>query len=178
MLKTVDYGRIIMRYAVVIYPELEDVSKIQELRRKNDPYFNVIGPHITLVFPFPEMDKDAVVNHVTELLRDFTPFNIRLKGFTKSFDNWLFLIIEQGNEKIIELHNRLYSGIFEKHLRTDIPYIPHIGLGLFKKDEEYLVAEREARALNLAFECSIRSICIIYLNDDLSEIFWTKELPL
>ena len=178
MPKTKDYERIIMRYAVVIYPELEDASKIQELRRKNDPYFDVIGPHITLVFPFPEMDRDVVVNHVTKILRDLNPFNIRLKGLTKSFDSWLYLIIEQGNEKVIDLHDRLYSGILEKYLRTDIPYIPHVGLGLFKTDEEYRVAERKARALNLAFECSIRSISIIHLDDDLSEILWTKELPL
>jgi len=167
-----------MGYAVVIHLELEDASKIQELRRKYNPYFNVIGPHITLVFPFPEMERDAIVNHVTEILRDFAPFNIRLKGFTKSFDEGLFLLVEQGNEKTIELHDRLYSGIFEKYLRTDIPYVPHIGLGLFKTDEEYRIAERKARTLNLAYESTIRSICIIHLNDDLFEIDWTKELPL
>ena len=167
-----------MKYAVVIYPELEDASKIQELRRKNDPYFNVIAPHITLVFPVPEMDRDAIVNHVTEILRDFAPFNIRLKGLTKSFDNWLFLCVEEGNEKIIELHDRLYTGMLEKHLRTDIQYIPHIGLGLFETDKEYRIAESRARTLNLDYESRIRSIYIIHLKDDLSEIDWTKELPL
>ena len=167
-----------MKYAVVIYPELEDASKIQELRRKNDPYFDVIGPHITLVFPVPEMDRDAIVNHVTEILRDYVPFNIRLKEFTKSFDNWLFLCVEEGNEKIIELHDRLYTGMLEKHLRTDIQYIPHIGLGLFETDKEYRIAERRAKTLNLAYERRIRSIHIIRLKDDLSEIDWTKELPL
>ena len=101
-----------MRYAVVIYPELEDASKIQELRRKHDPYFDVIEPHITLVFPFPETDRDVVVNHVTKILGDLNPFNIRLKGLTKSFDNWLYLIIEQGNEKMInKCQNQLENNI-------------------------------------------------------------------
>lgn len=162
----------------MIYPELEDASKIQELRRKHDPYFNVMPPHITLVFPVPEMDRDTIVNHVTGVLRDRVPFNIRLKGLTKSFDDWLFLCVEQGNDKIIELHDCLYTGIFEKHLRTDIPYIPHIGLSLFHTDREYQIAEREARTLNLAYKSTIRSIHIIHLNDALTEIDWTKEFPL
>jgi hypothetical protein len=46
-----------MAYAVVAYPDLEDESKIQEFRKKHDPYFQLIKPHITLVFPFPDMDR-------------------------------------------------------------------------------------------------------------------------
>jgi 2'-5' RNA ligase len=167
-----------MGYAVVIYPELKDPSKIQELRREYDPTFTVIAPHITLVFPTAQMDKHAVVNHVMDVLKDFAPFNIRLKGLTQSFDSWLFLCVEQGKERIIELHDRLYTGIFRKHLRTDIPYIPHIGLGLFQTETGFHAAERKARALNLMYESTVRSIHIIHLNDDQSQIDWTEELSL
>ncbi|KXH70099.1 MAG: hypothetical protein AM326_04545 [Candidatus Thorarchaeota archaeon SMTZ-45] len=167
-----------MGYAVVIFPELGDASKIQELRRKYDPYSNVIAPHITLVFPTPEMDRAVVVNHVMEIVRDFAPFTIRLKRLTKSFDNWLFLCVEQGSERIIGLHDRLYTGVLEQHLRTDIPYIPHIGLGLFPNDRELQTAESKARAMNLIYESTIRSTHVIHLTDDLSECDWTKELPL
>jgi 2'-5' RNA ligase len=68
-----------MGYAVVIYPELEDASKIQELRREYDPYFDVIAPHITLVFPTPEMERAVIVNHISKIVRGFTSFTIKLK---------------------------------------------------------------------------------------------------
>ena len=48
----------------------------------------------------------------------------------------------------------------------------------FETDKEYRIAERRAKTLNLAYESRIRSIHIIRLKDDLSEIDWTKELPL
>ena len=166
-----------MVYVIVIYPNLEDDSKIQELRKKYSPYYNVIKPHITLVFPFPDMDMEEVENHVSKILKNFTQFNLRLVGLVKSFDNWLFLGIEEGNDKIVELHDQLYTGILREHLRKDIEFIPHVGLGLFKTDEEYQKAENEAKKLNLNYKCKAKSIYLIHLRDDKS-IVWSKEFIL
>ena len=167
-----------MVYAIVIYPSLEDDSKLQELRKKYSPYYNVIKPHITLVFPFPDIDREEMENHICKILESFTRFNLRLVGLVRSFDNWLFLGVEEGNERIVELHNQLYTGILREHLRKDIEFTPHVGLGLFKTDEEYQKAESEARELNLDYRCKVESIHLLHLKDDKSEINWSKEFVL
>jgi len=167
-----------MVYALVVYPDLEDDSKIQGLRKKYSPYYSAIKPHITLVFPFPDMDREEIENHVSKILKNFTQFDLRLVGLIRSFDNWLFLGIEEGNDKIVELHDQLYTGILREHLRKDIEFIPHVGLGLFKTDEEYQKAENEARKLNLDYKCKVENIYLLHLRDEKSEIDWSKEFIL
>jgi hypothetical protein len=50
----------------------------------------------------------------------------------------LLLLLKEGNEKVIALHDALYSGILSSYLRKDIEFIPHIGLALFaRKDAGY-----------------------------------------
>lgn len=167
-----------MVYVLVVYPDLEDDSKIQGLRKKYSPYYSVIKPHITLVFPSPDMDREEIGNHVSKILKNFTQFDLRLVGLVRSFDNWLFLGIEEGNDKIVELHDQLYTGILREHLRKDIEFIPHVGLGLFKTDEEYEKAENEARKLNLDYKCKVENIYLLHLRDGKSEIDWSKEFIL
>ena len=56
----------------------------------------------------------------------------------KSFDDYLFLQVKDGNKEIINLRDKLYSGIFAPYVQTDIPFVPHITLGYFRTvDNEF-----------------------------------------
>ena len=53
-----------MIYALVHYPSV-DARRIQLLRRKYDPQFDLIGPHLTLMFPVPEsVGEGNLVRHL------------------------------------------------------------------------------------------------------------------
>ena len=59
-----------MAYAAISYPEISnlDYKKIQEYRRENDNWpFNLIKPHITLVFPVTEMEERNFVTEIEDL---------------------------------------------------------------------------------------------------------------
>jgi hypothetical protein len=44
-------------------------------------------------------------------------------------DNWfVFLVPDEGYSEIVKLHDRLYVGPLSRHLRLDLPFIPHIGV--------------------------------------------------
>ena len=164
-----------MTYAIVIYPKIEDDSKIQNFRKKYDPYFRLIKPHITLVFPFEDMGKEKINGHLLRTINQFEKFDLRLRGLTKSFDNWIFLTAEDGNDNIIEFHDKLYTGILKSELREDIKFIPHIGLGLFENDKKYKMANNEAKNLKLDYKCRVNSVHLIHLKEDMSRIDWSKE---
>lgn len=68
-------------------------------------------------------------------MKNWKPFPIRIGGFSKSWDHWLFLLLKEGNEKAIALHDELYTGILSPYLRRDIEHIPHVGIGLFVRKE-------------------------------------------
>jgi 2'-5' RNA ligase len=164
-----------MVYIVVIYPEIDD-SKIQQLRKKYSPYFNLIGPHLTIIFPFQDIDKKELLQHISKVLKKWSSFDIQLKGLTRSFDNWLFLTVKKGNKKIIKLHDQLYAGLLKEHLHPTIKFIPHVGIGLCKNDKDYAKVETEAKALDLDYTCKVKSIHIAHLNDNLTKIDWSKKI--
>jgi 2'-5' RNA ligase len=183
-----------MFYALVHYPNI-DVKLINEFRRKYDPHVALINPHITFVFLVPEsVGEGNLISHIESILNHWQPFPIRLKGLQKAWDHWLFLILAEGNESVTRLHRELYTGILNAYHRTDIPFIPHLGLGLFAKQhgnydirdpqdvsldvEKYSHALKEAHRLNLDFRCVIDRLHLAKITDDVSQIVWSKEFLL
>lgn len=184
-----------MYYALVHYPKLEN-EKVEKFRKKYDPLVDVIEPHITLIFPLPanQIDESQLVDHINKTLSKWKPFDIHLTGLKKSWDCWLFLLIKKGGNSITKLHDELYTGILAKYLHKDIEFIPHISLGLFTKkktpydlsnpqavaldEEKYKSAIKEAERLNLDYRDMFDKVCLIKLNEDLSEILETKEFKL
>jgi 2'-5' RNA ligase len=57
----------------------------------------------------------------------------------------VFLVPDEGREQITELHDRLYAGVLQTHLRADIPFAPHMTVGASSNFEE---CQNLAEALN------------------------------
>lgn len=181
-------------YATVIYPKV-DLSRINSFKEKHDPYYPGIGAHLTLVFPTPEEVGDEVITkHVEEILAKYKPFDIHLAGFEKAWDHWLFLNVKEGNEQIVRLHDELYTGSLESYLRKDIPFSPHIALGLFaakgsgyslenptqvQLDEKaYKEGLEEAERLGLDYKTTVDAVHLLKLGKDLRTKIWDKEISL
>ena len=151
-------------HALVHFPNI-DTTGINALREEYDPYKDLIDVHITVVFPVA-VERHLLEQHISKILTGWSPFNIRLKGLHFSFDQWLFLIVEDGNDKLVRLFEAMYTGLLTPHRRHDIEYIPHIGLGYFGMEEYDLTVQsvapldesrynegiRKAEAANLDFE--------------------------
>ena len=183
-----------MFYVLVYKPDI-DTSKIDTLRKKYDPYYNLIETHVTLIFPLPDLiGEDTLIEHIRPILKQWKPFEIHLKGLEKSWDHWLNLIVQEGNNEIIKLHDQLYTGILTRYLRNDLVYIPHIGLGLFTENKDsynvvdpkllsldkgrYETALKEATDLNLDYKATLDNLTLVKLDDKLSKVFWSKEFRL
>jgi 2'-5' RNA ligase len=183
-----------MFYALVHYPGI-DTGHINVFRRRYDPHVDLINPHITFIFLVPESIGEAnLVSHIESVLSQWQPFPIHLKGLQKAWDHWLFLILAEGNESVIRLHRELYTGILTPYHRPDIEFVPHLGLGLFAKQdanydirnpqvlsldvERYSQGLKEAQQLDLDFHCMVDRLHLVKISDDISEIVWSKEFVL
>jgi 2'-5' RNA ligase len=126
-----------MYYALGFYPRLstELAEAIGAIRRAYDPTVRFVKPHITVLFPVPEIvGEGRLVSHIGNVLSDWSPFDIQLGGFHKSHDHWLFLTLEAGGGHVKSLYQSLYTGILAEYRRDDIEFVPHLGLGLFVKE--------------------------------------------
>lgn len=120
------------RYAV-IYRPTSNTAALQTIREKYDPTAELINPHVTLVFPFSSalFDHYRVATHVSSCARQAEQFDARFSRTELSWDQWLFLVADEGRRQFTQLHDRLYTGILRPLLREDIQFVPHISLGYF-----------------------------------------------
>jgi len=183
-----------MYYALVFYPQLgaELAESIDEIRQEYDPTWQLIKPHIDIAFPATKtLDQQLVVKHVGQVLTGWKPFAIRLSGFCKSEDHWLFLLLENGADKIRILNQDVYTGyLAEYRKRPGQPgynTVPHLALGQFLKpgrrydwrkphasdfdENRYAEALPKAEALPLPADILVDKLHLTVIPDIVTE--WT-----
>lgn len=165
-----------MLYAVVHYPNI-DTHQINKFRKKYDPQFHLIEPHLTLVFPLPDfLSESRLIHHVESVLKDSRPFPIHLQGLQRSWDDYLFLLVEEGRADIRNLHTELYTGLLAAYLREDLVYVPHLTLGSFSGAADiYSEALEEAEGLDLNLHCELDRIHIVMIDDENKRIVRSRE---
>ncbi len=122
-----------MYHALVHYPQI-DTTFIEQFRNVYDPYSDMVQAHITFLFGIPDdIEMDQLEKHIQTILTAWASFPIQIKGIHKSWDHCLYLGIKNGHDLIIQLHDELYGGILTDFYRKDLPFDPHLGLGIFSK---------------------------------------------
>jgi 2'-5' RNA ligase len=168
-----------MFYALVHYPDIH-TQQINRFRRKYDPQIDLIEPHITLMFPLPEVvAEDKLAHHIGNILGNWRPFAFHLQGLQRSWDGYLFLMIQEGRTSIARLHEEIYTGALSGYRRKDIPFEPHLTLGKFTGDAgEHDEALKEAKRMDLDYHCMMEKLNLVKINDERSHIVWSKEIRL
>ena len=118
---------------ILIIPELDDISLIQDIREKYDELANIVPPHITLAFPFDsDITNEELDIKLKNIFSEYKEFNITLSGVSYHYDErvgvyYIYLDVTQGYDTIYEISKKIYSEIFNKEVPEK--YIPHITLG-------------------------------------------------
>lgn len=127
------------KLAVVYFPKV-NLDQINLFRKKYDPLWEIIPPHITLVAPV-DISEKQLFQHLEKVAQKLSAFSIILNGLTKADDDYLFL-------------NQLYTGILASYHPSS--FVPHLTLGKFSEE-----AYQEAQELNLNIECNFDNLTLI-----------------
>lgn len=180
--------------AVVHFIPLHDPA-IEDVRQAYDPTSSLIAAHLTLVFPVPaSIGVEGLRSHVQRVAAATASFDIRLRGVQLTADHRIFLLVRDGTEDVVGLHDALYTGILRPHLRSDIPFVPHVTLGLFterqgggdspaadrvpidrSRDSEAL---EKARRMNLDHASRVEDLEVIGLDIDMTTLTRLGRIPL
>jgi 2'-5' RNA ligase len=154
--------------AVIICPPLSEPNPIAALRRRFDPLVDLIPAHITLVFPFEsELTPFELRTHIEDAVRGGPgPFPIRLGGISGSDGRFLFVNVKRGNDALIELHDRLYSGPLLAHQSLAFTFAPHVTVGRLPTLEAFEAALAAAAAVPISVETSATSVVVYTANLD------------
>ena len=156
-------------HTIMIFPKFKNIQLIDEIRIKYDPLVKLVQPHVTLVFPFKsELTDEEILRGICSSLDKVSKFKLTLKGIEKSSDsygNYIFLKVKEGNDEIVNLHDRLYEGIFKKY-KVDIPYVPHMTVGNLKTVKEMELAYKELKNNNYQFETIVDTISVEMIGEN------------
>jgi 2'-5' RNA ligase len=172
-----------MYYAIVHRPEA-DVGALVNIGQKYDPHHDLVGPHVTLLFPVPgdRVGEAVVRSRAAEVAGSTRPFGVRLRNVELSWDQWLFLTPTDGRSQFDRIHSKLYEGPLAEFLRSDIPFVPHVSLGHFAvegsdyslkdpravplDENRYETARDEIQALGLDIRYTATQLELIGVDDD------------
>jgi 2'-5' RNA ligase len=168
--------------AVVAIPlfDADDRNWIESIRAKHDPEAKRIAAHFTLVFP-AVLPLRATESHVTRVAHATEPIRFVLRRATVAPDavgsgGHVFLIPEDGRDAIAGLHERLYEGPLQPHLRRNMSFTPHISVAAGTSLEPLHMLAGELNAKNLSIRGSISEIVLVDVTED--EIRQAAQCPL
>lgn len=145
---------------ILIFPKFNNMDIINNIRNKYDRLANKIEPHITLAFPFKDdMSNEDLINKLSELLKNYSSFEVTFKGVSLSDDNYIFLNCTRGNSILIDLHDEIYNKLIPNYLNKSIKYIPHITLGQTNNLEDF-------SNFNYEFTTIVDEICVELIGED------------
>ena len=121
-----------MLLAVIAYLRISEADRtwIESIRSRFDPQVARLAAHFTLVFPL-EAGASSVMREASAVARSHDPiaFTIRHAAAVRNVlttGGHVFLVADEGGRAIVNLHDRLYGDVLKPHLRSDIPFVPHM----------------------------------------------------
>ncbi|MDC3413654.1 YjcG family protein [Aquibacillus sp. 3ASR75-11] len=128
-----------MKYGIAIFPSKKIQDEANSYRKRYDPHYALIPPHITLKESF-QADDDSIHEIVTELRQIANqtnpfPLSIHKVSSFSPVTNTIYLKVEPV-EELMHLNKRLHQGSKIPDTQT-YAYIPHITIAQKLSDDEY-----------------------------------------
>jgi 2'-5' RNA ligase len=127
-----------LKYGIAIFPskKLQDIAN--SYRKRYDPHYTLIPPHITIkgIFEVDDEKIKDVVNHVRTIAKTTRPFplNVYKVGSFHPITNTIYLGVKT-HETLIQLQKNLNSGALEQ--TQEFSFVPHITIGQKMSDAEH-----------------------------------------
>lgn len=160
-----------MKYGIAIFPSKKLQDKLNSLRKRYDPHYVLIPPHLTLKESF-EADDDqiqSVIEKVHEIAGKIPSFKLNLTKVSSfhPVNNVIYLKAEETNE-LKQLFELLNSG----DLQHDRPYgfVPHITIAQKLSNEEHHDILETLKMMDIKHEEMIDRFQLLYQLDNGS---WT-----
>jgi 2'-5' RNA ligase len=160
-----------MKYGIAIFPSKKIQDEANSYRKRYDPHYPLIPPHITIKEAF-EADDALIEELVPELKRianETEPITIQINKVSSfvPVTNTIYLKVEPSKQ-LDELYEKLHTGKFPQNKKY--AFVPHITIGQKLLDDEYSDVFGRLKMRNFQFEEKVDRFQLLYQLDNGS---WT-----
>ncbi|MDQ0230657.1 YjcG family protein [Metabacillus malikii] len=152
-----------MKYGIALFPSKKIQDLVNSYRKRYDPNYALVPPHLTLKSAFEVTDED--VPRITEELRsiaEITPpmkLAIRKVSSFSPVNNVIYLKVEP-TEQLLQLHDRLHNGSLNS--APEYSFVPHITIGQKLSDDEHSDVYESLKMLDVKHEETIDRFHLLY----------------
>lgn len=154
---------------IMIFPEFKNMEIIDNIRKRYDPFAELVRPHITLVFPFENQASNEEVEQILNVrLQGVKPFELKLGGISKredAFGNYLVLDVLQGEEELSYIHQVLYDNEF-KGFDIGLKYVPHMTIGKAPTVELLNNVFNNIKSIEDTFSTMVKKVSVEMIGDN------------
>ncbi|ALX48611.1 YjcG family protein [Lentibacillus amyloliquefaciens] len=156
-----------MRYGIVIFPSKPVQDEINAYRKRYDPHYSLIPPHVTLKEAFDADDEeiDKLITEMKHIANKTDPFTINVNKVSTfaPVTNTIYLKVEPIQE-LFDLAETMQSGKFPEN--QTYSYVPHITIAQKLSQDEYSDVYGSLSMKNIQFEDKIDRFHLLYQLDN------------
>ncbi len=150
---------------IAIFPDV-NTAAVERFRSRWDPMAVAVPAHVTVVFPFV---WDGPASELADALRAVVtgcmPFALRLSTPTLWEDEYLFLLVHEGREQVLQLHESIYCQVLHRAQRP-AHFVPHMTIGRHPDKAALRAAIGEATELDLPLTGRALSVAVYRRHGD------------
>lgn len=151
-----------MKYGVVIFPSKKLQDLANSYRKRYDPHYALIPPHLTLKTAFEtDMDVEKITDHLEEVAKKYEPFTLKIRKVSsfQPLNNTIHFKAEK--DPVLEgLSEELYETLPGE--RPEHPFVPHITIGQKLSNDEHSDVYGQLRMLGLEHEEIVDRFHLVY----------------
>lgn len=127
-----------MKYGVVVFPSKSLQDLANSYRKRYDPHYALIPPHITLKSSFEASEDDVkkLTDQLREVAKEFNPFTLKTTKISsfQPVNNVIYLKVEP--DSVLDgLHNKINQEFHEE--AVEYSFVPHITIGQKLSNDEH-----------------------------------------
>lgn len=152
-----------MKYGIAIFPSKPIQDEANSYRKRYDPHYSLIPPHITLKEGF-EADDDKIrqlVQEFREIAKVTEPFtfNINKVSTFAPVTNTIYLKVD-ASQQLVKLYEKLQSGVIPTN--EEYAFIPHITVAQKLADQEYADVFGSLKMKDIQLEDQVDRFQLLY----------------
>ncbi|WP_160720787.1 YjcG family protein [Bacillus sp. USDA818B3_A] len=151
-----------MKFGVVIFPSKKLQDIVNSYRKRYDPHYALIPPHLTLeAFEATEEDAKKFADKLREIAGASSPFSLKATKISsfRPVNNVIYFKVEPTNE-LISLHSEINREI--NNQKSEFAFVPHITIGQKLSDLEHSDVYGSLRMTKINHEETIDRFHLLY----------------
>jgi 2'-5' RNA ligase len=160
-----------MKFGVVIFPSKKLQDIVNSYRKRYDPHYALIPPHLTLKNAFETTEENAneLAIKLRQIASNTKPFSLKTTKISsfQPVNNVIYFKVDPTDE-LNSLHSRINQEFTEQ--TQEYAFVPHITIGQQLSNDEHSDVFGSLRMTKINHEESIDRIHLLYQLDNGS---WT-----